>query len=66
MLKGALEPQFLQVCWEAIRAKDCVVEGGTDGVLGASQELGAPRVAQCCGELLDWCRAVVLFVSVRV
>ena len=65
-LQGELEPELLQVCWEAIRAKGCILDGGGDGVPNASQELGVSRVAQPGGELLDWCGVVVLLVSVRV
>ena len=62
LLEGELGPGFLQVCWEAICVKGYVVEGGTEGVLEASHELDVRRVAQCGGELLDWCGVVVLFV----
>ena len=30
LLEGELEPGFLQVSCEALRAKGCVLEGGTD------------------------------------
>ena len=33
-----------------------------DGVFEASEEFGVPGVAQCCGQLLDGCRVVVLLV----
>ena len=36
LLEGELEPRFLQVCWEAIQARGCVVEADADGVLKVS------------------------------
>ena len=54
------------MCWEAIRAQGGVVEWGVDGVFEASEEFGVRWVAQCGGQLLDWCGVVVLLVSICV
>ena len=42
------------------------MDGSTDGVLEASQELGVRGLAQCCVKVWDRRGVVVLFVSVRV